>query len=166
MLTFKTRDEAEAHMDAMKHVRASDLDCESVYDPARKKWADRVGEMHLASGDRQRIAFEEAGPSSARERRNKGWALKSTKRPTRKEEKVKAFLVQKFNQGVAGGQKLDAVHEAREMKSIRESGGKLKFKPDEWRTAQQISTFFARTSALQRQGQADEMESQEGEQEV
>ena len=38
-------------MDAMKHVRASDLDCESVYDPARKKWADRVGEMHVASGD-------------------------------------------------------------------------------------------------------------------
>ncbi|CAH3159614.1 unnamed protein product [Porites evermanni] len=79
-------------MDAGKHVRASDLDCESVYDAAQKKWADRVGEMHVASGDRQRIAFEEAEPSSARERRNKGWALKSTKRTNRMEEKVKAFL--------------------------------------------------------------------------
>ena len=28
------------------------------------------------------------------------------------------FLVQKFNQGVAGGQKADPVHVAREMKSI------------------------------------------------
>ena len=64
------------------------------------------------------------------------------------------FLVQKFNQGVAGGQKA-------EMKSIRDSGGKLQFNPDEWRTAQKISTFFARTSALQRQGQADEIESEE-----
>ena len=166
VLTFKTREEAEAHMDAGKHVRASDLDCESVYDAARKKWADRVGEMHVASGDRQRIAFEEAGPSSARERRNKGWALKSTKRTNRMEEKVKAFLVQKFNQGVAGGQKADPIHVAREMKSIRDSSGKLPFKPDEWRTAQQISNFFARMSALQRQRQADEIESPEEEQEV
>ena len=77
--------------------------------------------MHVASGDRQRIAFEEAEPSSARERRNKGWALKSTKRTNRMEEKVKAFLVQKFNQGVAGGQKADPIHVAREMKSIRDS---------------------------------------------
>ena len=97
VLTFKTREKAEAHMDAGKHVRASDLDCESVYDATLKKGADRVGEMHVASGGRQRIAFEEAGPSSARERRNIGWALKSTKRTIRMEEEVKAFLVQKFN---------------------------------------------------------------------
>lgn len=138
----------------------------SLYDAARKKWADRVGEMHVASGDRQRIAFEEARPSSARERRNKGWALKSTKRTNRMEEKVKAFLVQKFNQGVAVGQKADPIHVAREMKSIRDSSGTLQFKPNEWRTAQQISNFFARMSALQRQRQAGEIESQEEEQEV
>ena len=62
-------------------MRASDLHCESVYDAARKKWVDRVEEMHVASGDRQRIAFEEAGPSSARERRNIEWALKSISGP-------------------------------------------------------------------------------------
>ena len=163
----KTREEAEAHMDAGKHVRLSDLDCESVYDAARKKWADRGGEMHVASGDRQRIAFEEAGPSSTRERRNIGWALKSTKRTSRMEEKVKAFLAQKFNQGVAGRQKADPIHVAREVKSVaRDSRGKLQFKPDEWRTAQQISNLYARMSALQRQRQADEIESQEEEQEV
>ena len=165
MLTFKTPEEAEAHMDAGKHVRASDLDSESVYDAARKKWANQVGEMHVASGDRQRIAFEEARPSSVRERHNVAWALKSTKRTTRMEEKVKAFLVQKFNQGVMGGQKADPIQVAREMKSIRDSSGKLQFKPDKSRTAQQISSFFARMSALQRQRQTDETESEE-EQEV
>ena len=51
------------------------------------------------------------------------------------------------------------------MKSIRDSSGKLQFKPDEWRTAQQISSFFGRMSALQHQRQADETESEE-EQEV
>lgn len=71
MLTFKTREEAEAHMDAGKHVCASDLDCEPVYDAARKKWA---------SGERQQIAFEDVGPSRATERHNIGWALKSSKR--------------------------------------------------------------------------------------
>lgn len=86
-------------------------------------------------------AFEEAGPSSTRERRNIGWALKSTKRTTRMEEKVKSFLVQKFDQGVAGGQKADPIQVAREMKSIRDSSGKLQFTPDEWRTAHQISSF-------------------------
>ena len=113
-------------MDTGKHVRSSDLDSESVYDAARKKWADQVGEMHVASGDRQRIAFEKAGPSSASERRNVGWALKSTKRTTRMEEKVKAFLVQKFNQGVAWGQKADPIQVAREMKNIRDSSGKTR----------------------------------------
>ena len=122
-------------MDTGKHVRASDLDCESVYDAARKKWSDRVGEMHVGL-DRQRITFEEAGPSSARERCNIGWALKSTK--------PGPLPVEKFNQGVAGGQKADPIHVAREMKSIRDSTGK--FIPHEWRIAQQISNFFARMS--------------------
>ena len=52
------------------------------------------------------------------------------------------------------------------MKSIRDSSGKLQFKPEELRTAQQMSNFLARMSTLQRQRQADEIESQEEKQEV
>lgn len=78
-------------------------------------------------------------------------------------EKVKAFLIQKFNQGAAGGQKADPVQVAREMKCARDSSGKLQFKPEEWRTAKQISSFFSRMSALQRQRQTGEIESQEDE---
>lgn len=86
--------------------------------------------MHVPCGDRQRIAFEEAGPSSARERCNMGRALKSSKQTTRIGEKVKAFLVQTFNQRVTGVQKAESIHLAREMKSIRDSSGKLQFKPE------------------------------------
>ncbi|KAL9956598.1 hypothetical protein ACROYT_G038094 [Oculina patagonica] len=107
VLTFKTREEAEAHMDAGKHVRESDG--ESVYDKARKKWANIVTEMHVSSGEAQRIAFGESGPSSTAECRSEGWALKTVKRSPRMGEKVKAFLLQKFNQGAAGGQKADPV---------------------------------------------------------
>ena len=100
----------------------------------------------LAEIDSELHLNKPGSASSARERRNKGWALKSAKRTNKMEEKVKAFLVQKFNQGVAGRQKADPIHVAREIKSIRDSSGKLQFKPDEWRTAQQISNFFARMS--------------------
>ena len=161
VLTFKTREEAEAHMDAGKHVRESDG--ESVYDMARKKWANIVTEMHVSSGEAQRIAFGESGPSSTTECRSEGWALKTIKRSPRIGEKVKAFLIQKFNQGAAGGQKADPVQVAREMKCARDGSGKLQFKPEEWRTAKQISSFFSRMSAIQRQRQAGEIESQEDE---
>ena len=161
VLTFKTREEAEAHMDAGKHVRESDG--ESLYDMARKKWANRVTEMHVSSGEAQRIAFGESGPSSTSECRSEGWALKTIKRSPRMGEKVKAFLIQIFNQGATGGQKADPVQVAREMKCARDSCGKLQFKPEEWRTAKQISSFFSRMSAIQRQRQTGEIESQEDE---
>ena len=59
------------------------------------------------------------------------------------EEKVKAFLIQKFNQGAAGGERDDPVQVAREMKCVRDVNKKLQFRQEEWRTAQQISNFFS-----------------------
>ena len=129
VLTFKTQREAEVHMDAGKHVRATD--CESVYDAARKKWASRVTEVHVATGETQRIGFEEAGPSRTMECRSKGSTLETTKRAPRMEEKVKIFFIQKFNQGAAVGQKADPVQVAREMNCVRDGSGKLHFKPEE-----------------------------------
>ena len=161
VLTFKAQEEEEAHMDAGKHVRASDR--EFIYDMARKKWAERVTEVHVVSGKAQRIAFGEAGPSSTAECRDEGWALKRNKRAARMDKKEKAYHIQKFNQGAAGGQKADPGQVAREMKFVRDSTGKFKFKPEEWRTAQQIKNFFSRISALKRQRQADDIESEEEE---
>ena len=73
MLTFKTRKEAEEHMDAGKHLRESD--CGSVSGMAIKKSASRVTEVHVASGEAQRIPFEQSGPSSTIEGRSEGWVL-------------------------------------------------------------------------------------------
>ena len=58
------------------------------------------------------------------------------------EEKVKIFLIEKFNQGAAMGQKADPVQVAKEMKCVRDGSGKLQFKPKEWRTAQQTGNSF------------------------
>ena len=42
------------------------------------------------------------------------------------------------------------------MKVLRGEDGRLVFKPDEWRTAKQIASFFSRLSALQRRGEASD----------
>ena len=68
-------------------------------------------------------------------------------------KKTKEFLLKKFDAGVKSGQKADPVQVSSEMKYAKDNSGYLLFKPEEWRTAQQISSFFSRLSALQRKKQ-------------
>ena len=84
-----------------------------------------------------------------------GWALKVTKRPTRMTDNVKTFLMEKFEEGVRTGNKADPVQVAREMKTLRNEEGQPTFKPEEWRTAQQISSLFSRQTAAQRHRAVD-----------
>ena len=48
-----------------------------------------------------------------------GWALKVTKRPTRRTDDVKTFLMKKFEEGARTGNKAYPVQVAREMKTLR-----------------------------------------------
>ena len=57
VLTFKTMAEAEEHMDTGKHVQPSE--CESVYDTARRRWAEKVNEVNVVSAPALRIAVRE-----------------------------------------------------------------------------------------------------------
>ena len=52
------------------------------------------------------------------------------------------------------GNKEDPVKAANEMCSLRDDSGKLRFAPEEWRTAKQISSYFLRLAAAQRQNRA------------
>ena len=52
------------------------------------------------------------------------------------------------------GNKEDPVKVANEMRSLRKSSGKLRFAPVEWRTSKQISGYFSRLAAAQRQKKA------------
>ena len=45
-------------------------------------------------------------------------------------------------------------------------GGQSVFKPDEWRTAKQIASFFSRLSALQRGGEANDGQDDTGEEDL
>lgn len=52
------------------------------------------------------------------------------------------------------GNKEDPAKVAKEMRVARDGSGKLSFTPEEWRTAKQISSYFSRLAATQRQQKA------------
>lgn len=66
-------------------------------------------------------------------------------------DNVKTFLMNKFEEGVKTGKKADLVQVARGMKILRNEDGKLTFKPEEWRTAEQISSLFSHQTLAQHQ---------------
>jgi len=65
-------------------------------------------------------------------------------------DNIKTFLMKKFEGGARTGNKADPVQVAREMKTLRNEDGALTFKPEDWRTAQQISSLFSRQTATLR----------------
>jgi len=137
-----------------KHVKASEY--ESVYDLAKKMWSERVTEVNLVSSGEVDSSVDTVQLEPPQYSAKKGLALKSTKRGNRMGENVRSCLIEKFNEGVLGGPKADANQVAKEMKVLRGEDGRSAFKPDEWRTAKQIASFFSRLSALQRRGEAND----------
>ncbi|KAL9974282.1 hypothetical protein ACROYT_G011299 [Oculina patagonica] len=55
---------------------------------------------------------------------------------------------------ISTGNKEDPTKVAKEMRIARDGDGKLRFAPEEWRTAKQISSYFSRLAAAQRQSKA------------
>ena len=145
VLSFKTLEEVEQHMDSGKHVR--ELKSESLYDSIRKKWAERLTGVNVAGfhetgiNSGEELAFPYPS-SSKKDKQLMGWALKTVKKPSRMEAHVKAYLVQKFETGCRTGQKEYPVQVARKVKIVKDDAGHLLFTPQEWRTAQQIKSFF------------------------
>ena len=150
VLTFKTQVEADNHMDTGKH--RLEVDCKSTYDRVRRKWAAIVTGVTFAPDVPSTSSQGENSGSavSGYDPRPLGWAVKVTKRPTRMTDNVKTFLIKKFEEGARTGNKADPVQVAREMKTLRNEHGELTFKPEEWRTAQQISSLFSRQTAALR----------------
>ena len=166
VLTFKTEAEADAHMDSGQHVR--ELESESGYDIFRKKWAEKIFGVSVPSCEEETSPACHDRPSSSNveEHRPKGWALKTTKRPSRMTDRVKAYLEQKFDAGSVSRLKADPIQVSNEMKFVKDKNGNLLFSPEEWRTALQISSFFSRLSAIQRQRQTERGELQEPRDEI
>ena len=162
VLTFNTEEEAQHHMDTGRHTY--ELESLSVYDRTRMKWAERV--TGISSGMLERptttsVASAEevaADQMSAHRAPKMGWALKVAREKKRFESNVRYFLIEKFEDGEKSGNKADPMSVSREMKTKRDGNGRLLFQPNEWKTAQQIKSFFSRYSAKVRQMRAGGLE--------
>ena len=100
--TFRTQADLQAHMDTGRHLRVTER--ETVYDLARKKWAENVTGIqssHVAEQTRQTRASSQSSPM--RKEPLQGWALKRQRKSKRATESVKMFLLEKFNRGVETG---------------------------------------------------------------
>ena len=135
VLTFRSQQEADAHMDTGKHKN----ELESLYDTIHKKWATRVTGVTVA-GKRQQAAVSDIGqesqrPSSTREDgKVQGWALESVKKQSRMTDKSKAYVMVIFEQGSRIRHKAPAV---------------------------QISKLFSRLAAAQKQVDEEDIAAEE-----
>ena len=88
-----------------------------------------------------------------------GWALsKQRTGGMRFLQKVRDYLITKFNLGEATGKKADPHQVSLDMRLAREHNGERRFKRDEWLTKTQIQGVFSRLAKARRKGLALPME--------
>ena len=153
VLAFRTCQEVQLHMDTGIH--STEQEKESSFNVIRKKWAVKVGDLQTIRETHASTSASEDLPTASDDLhiRQQGWALKATKKLTRFQENVKDFLTDKFNEGVETGRKADQMQVSTEMWHLTDEIGNLVFSSQEWKTTRQITSFFARLSARQRQRQ-------------
>ena len=88
-----------------------------------------------------------------------GWVLKTTKKRPQLGDKMKAYLIEKYESGEWSGNKADPLSVSREMRYKKDEDGKLIVGISDWETAQQIKSFFSRYSAKLKQQQVAATES-------
>ena len=76
-----------------------------------------------------------------------GWALKGTKKATRFNENQRQYLDSKFQISQESGHKADPEKVSRDIRYARRDSGERRFDVEEFLTAQQIQSYFARTAA-------------------
>lgn len=95
-----------------------------------------------------------------------GWALKSTKKAYRFNEKQKAYLDAKFSIGQTSGRKVDGEVVAREMRRALGPDGARLFNVAEFLSPQQIASYFSRLAAKVRKQLPDDCDVQASEEEI
>lgn len=99
--TFRTQGDLQSHMDTGRHVRVTER--ETVYDLARKEWAEKVTGIQSTHLGETGHARANSHSMSTRKAALQGWALKRQRKGERAIENVKKFLLEKFNRGVTTG---------------------------------------------------------------
>ena len=150
VLTFKSENEAQAHMDTGTHQLV--LERETVYDTVRRKRAQHVTGIVSRPAESSKSAQQPEGnlsTCSVDDVPVQGWALKVPKTRTKTSEMVKAFLMAKFNEGFLSGKKANPGEVTKETQDARLQGitivftGRMENRTPNYK-------FFPRLSALQK----------------
>ena len=94
-------------MDSGKHVK--ELESVPLYDTIRfqLRWAERVTSISNVAQEASAVFAHEESASSKTKASSMGWALKATQKRPCLEEKVKTYLIEKFEAGERSGTKAD-----------------------------------------------------------
>jgi hypothetical protein len=131
---FKSFNCLELHMDVGQHSRF--ISNESVYDVLRREWANSF--KSVTTKDVQ--ASAQSGIQRIQESAlEMGWALNQPKTGSvRFPEKVKKYLVAKFDSGERTGHKADPTQVSLDIRAAKDESGERLFKREEWLNKQQI----------------------------
>ena len=100
--SFPTQSDLQVHMDTERHMV---MERESIFDLARKKWAEKVTRVQLSHfAGKAGVTQEGSGTVTlSRKEPLQGWALKKQRKGQQATQNVKNFLLEKFNSGVETG---------------------------------------------------------------
>ena len=103
----------------------------------------------------------ELNKGSDRQVLQEGWSLKKSSKHYRFNEKQKAYLLSKFNVGMASGHKVNPEVVAKEMRRCVSPDKERMFTVSEFLAGQQIKSFFSRQAAKQNLADIDILAAQE-----
>ena len=139
--TFKSVEDMELHISVGQHT-------ESVYDKLKRGWVEKFSSL---SEDDSTNAIERQGSEPFQSNVSEGWALHKPKGgAVRFSEKVRQYLISKFDIGEQSGRKEDPRQVSQDMRKAKGENGERLFSWEEWLTKAQIQGFFSRLSSSRR----------------
>lgn len=119
------------------------LERETTYDKIRHQWVQICNEVVFKC--KNTCITTHSGDNNINDSRM-GWALRRPRKVTRFHEKIRAYLVRKFQEGKTSGHKCNPADVAKDMKRARDSNGQKCFTTDQWLSVAQITSYFSRLS--------------------
>ena len=125
--TFKSVEDMELHISVGQHT-------ESVYDKLKRGWVEKFSSLSLSEDDSTN-AIERQGSEPFQSNVSEGWALHKPKGgAVRFSEKVRQYLISKFDIGEQSGRKEDPRQVSQDMRKAKGENGERLFSREEWLT--------------------------------
>lgn len=125
---------------------------ETVYDTIRREWAKKYDNINSNPTSASSLAREMVEGQTELQQ---GWALSKPRTGgVRFSQKVREYLIKKFDLGELTGNKADPLQVACDMRNSRDECGDRIFTREEWLTKTQIKGVFSRVAKLRKKGSA------------